>query len=106
MTCPICGGKTKVINSAADYESVYRKRKCVECGRRFETTEMEGTDADTLAELRREQKESREDREQREAERKFNKLAEALSVMADCVGFKFIGEVKLMHKKTKKEFRI
>lgn len=105
MTCPICGGKTKVIDSAADYESVYRKRKCVECGCRFETTEMEGGDADTLAELRRGQKESKEDREQREAERKFNKLFEALNVVVDCAGFKFIGEVKLMHKKTKKEFK-
>ena len=52
MTCPVCGGKTTVINSAADCECVYRKRKCVECGHTFATTEQESNDINMLKSLR------------------------------------------------------
>ena len=41
MTCPICGEKTRVIDSRPDCESVFRKRECVECGYRFATIEYE-----------------------------------------------------------------
>lgn len=46
MTCPICGGATVVINSVADCEGVYRRRKCKECDHRFYTTESEADGKD------------------------------------------------------------
>lgn len=45
MTCPICGGKTKIYDSRPDDESVKRRRECLECGHRFLTMEI---DADLL----------------------------------------------------------
>ena len=41
MNCPVCGEKTKVIDSRSDCESVERTRQCVECGYRFKTIEYE-----------------------------------------------------------------
>ena len=41
MTCPKCSGKTKVIDSRPDVDSVWRKRECLECKYRFETIELE-----------------------------------------------------------------
>lgn len=42
MTCPNCGGKVRVINSAnnTDDNEVYRRRECTVCGSRFYTTEF------------------------------------------------------------------
>ena len=52
MTCPVCGEKTTVINSASDCECVYRRRKCVVCGHRFTTTEQESNDTRILYSLK------------------------------------------------------
>jgi len=47
MTCPVCGGETKVIDSRApDCEHVRRRRECVECKYRFFTVEYEEELAD------------------------------------------------------------
>ena len=43
MTCPICGENTEVINSR-DYDNgcgVKRRRKCLSCGYRFSTIELD-----------------------------------------------------------------
>lgn len=51
MTCPVCGGKTKVIDSRCyDSESVWRRRECLECNHRFTTIELE---TETLREQRK-----------------------------------------------------
>lgn len=41
MTCPVCEGKTKIINSRRDCESVRRRRECRRCFYRFTTIELE-----------------------------------------------------------------
>ena len=41
MTCPVCGGKTKIMRTLVDYETVQRKRKCLECNHKFFTEECE-----------------------------------------------------------------
>lgn len=41
MTCPVCGGKSKVYDSIADCEAVFRKRKCLECSYIWFTEEYE-----------------------------------------------------------------
>lgn len=41
MTCPSCGGDTKVINSRSQEDSVYRRRECLICKERFSTTEID-----------------------------------------------------------------
>lgn len=46
MTCPVCGGQLIVIDSRPSEDSIYRRRKCVECGHRFSTIEI---DADLYA---------------------------------------------------------
>ena len=58
MTCPICGEKTLVIDSASDCECVYRKRKCVKCNYKFITTEYEceSNDKYMLSRLRNQRK--------------------------------------------------
>ena len=56
MTCPVCGEKATVINSASDCECVYRRRRCVECGHIFTTTEQESNDTKILNRLRWEQR--------------------------------------------------
>ena len=46
MNCPVCAGKTKVHYCLRDCEGVYRKRKCLECGYIFFTTEIESDSVD------------------------------------------------------------
>ena len=41
MTCPNCGGDTKVIDSRQQEDSVYRRRECLICKERFSTTEID-----------------------------------------------------------------
>ena len=41
MTCPNCGGNTKVIDSRPQEDSVYRRRECMVCKKRFSTTEID-----------------------------------------------------------------
>ena len=41
MTCPFCGGKAKVVDSASNTEEVVRKRKCLDCGKLNFTTERD-----------------------------------------------------------------
>jgi transcriptional regulator NrdR family protein len=43
MNCPVCGEKTRVLDSRPDEDSVRRRRKCngVECGYVFVTIEMD-----------------------------------------------------------------
>lgn len=42
MTCPKCGGKTKINDSRHnDDDSVKRRRECLECGYRFSTVEID-----------------------------------------------------------------
>lgn len=41
MTCPVCGGKTRVVDTVGDLESVYRIRKCLICLHVFGTIETE-----------------------------------------------------------------
>lgn len=56
MTCPNCGGNTKVIDSRPQEDSVYRRRECLVCKERFSTTEIdmqmyEKMAKDTLSEI-------------------------------------------------------
>ena len=39
MICPVCHGKTGVINCSSDDEKTYRERECKSCGYRFYTVE-------------------------------------------------------------------
>lgn len=41
MTCPLCNGKTMIWDSRHDDESVRRGRKCLECGYKFLTIEID-----------------------------------------------------------------
>lgn len=42
MTCPVCGGNTRVVDTRhPDCETVWRRRECTECGYRFNTEEQE-----------------------------------------------------------------
>lgn len=41
MTCPVCGGVTRITDSRGNVESVRRRRQCQECGHRFTTIEVE-----------------------------------------------------------------
>lgn len=43
MTCPDCCGKVTVADTVhiTDTNEIYRKRKCLECGHVFYTTEFE-----------------------------------------------------------------
>lgn len=41
MTCPVCGGDVKVVNCCSDPDSIYRRRKCLDCDYEFYTTESE-----------------------------------------------------------------
>ena len=41
MTCPVCGGRTKVANICSDVDVNYRRRECNECGYGFYTEEAE-----------------------------------------------------------------
>ena len=50
MTCPNCGGDTKVIDSRSNIDHVIRRRKCRECGHCFYTIE---TDVDMNSKLKK-----------------------------------------------------
>ena len=52
MTCPVCGEETKVVESAKDCETVYRKRRCVSCKHTFYTEESEVTSGNSLKRIR------------------------------------------------------
>lgn len=41
MTCPHCGGATKVVDSRPSEDSVQRRRECLCCKQRFSTTEVD-----------------------------------------------------------------
>ena len=41
MFCKECRGKTIVIDTRSFEDEVYRKRKCLVCGRKFFTAEIE-----------------------------------------------------------------
>ena len=41
MTCPHCGGDTKVIDSRPQVDSVHRRRECLTCKERFSTAEID-----------------------------------------------------------------
>jgi transcriptional regulator NrdR family protein len=105
MTCPICGEKTQVVDSASACEAVYRMRQCIECRHKFSTVEFEGDDKDTLIKLRREQKKSEAEREDIRAGHNAKKLRSMILTLADFVGFEIGGEIILKHKKTRKEYK-
>lgn len=47
MNCPVCGEKTKTIETRhPDPEVVRRRRECLACGYRFSTVEYEEAFAD------------------------------------------------------------
>lgn len=62
MTCPKCEGKTTVVRSLKDCESVHRKRRCLSCNHIFYTEEYESAseyhfkelESEWLKELRKE----------------------------------------------------
>lgn len=56
MTCPICGGKTKVIDSRSEPSCVHRKRICVNCKYSFTTNEIEDDLRKRLEELEKQRK--------------------------------------------------
>ena len=41
MTCPVCDGSTKIIDTRKDCDHVVRYRRCKECGFRFPTIEVD-----------------------------------------------------------------
>lgn len=41
MTCQICGGDTKVVDTARSSDEVIRRRKCKACGEVFYTVERD-----------------------------------------------------------------
>ena len=41
MTCPQCGGETRITNSRKTCDTVRRRRECCECEFRFTTMEIE-----------------------------------------------------------------
>ena len=53
MTCPVCGGQTKVTESRRYTDTIRRRRECLNCHHRFTTKEIE---VDVLERLERKQK--------------------------------------------------
>ena len=42
MTCPSCGcSDTRIVDSRKREDSVFRRRECIECGKRFNTIEID-----------------------------------------------------------------
>ena len=41
MICPVCGGKTLVVDSRAYTDHIHRVRKCQDCNLRFSTVEVD-----------------------------------------------------------------
>lgn len=62
MTCPICGGKTKVVESKSYHDHMIRFRKCQKCRFRFRTIEM---DDDLYNNLHKEKKRNADHQETR-----------------------------------------
>lgn len=58
MKCPKCKGGVKVEYTLSDVEGVYRKRRCLECGHIFYTSEVEDS-ADPFKDLLRQQSKRR-----------------------------------------------
>lgn len=56
MTCPICGGETKVIDSRSEPDCVQRKRICLDCKYSFTTSEIEDDLRKRLEELKKQRK--------------------------------------------------
>ncbi len=53
MRCTNCGGMTKVVDSRnSSYKRKYRRRLCLECGKRFSTWEVVAKEAEKLQALR------------------------------------------------------
>ncbi len=46
MTCPVCGEKTAVVDTVKDIDTIYRRRKCKNCGYYFFTVEEETNDSE------------------------------------------------------------
>lgn len=46
MTCPVCGGSSKVMSTRSDCDGVYRRRRCRECNHIFYTTETDSDGSD------------------------------------------------------------
>ena len=44
MNCVKCGGTTRVVDTCADKDTVYRKRKCTSCGLIIYSTEQLATE--------------------------------------------------------------
>ena len=56
MTCPVCGGKTKVVDSRPEPDCVHRRRVCVKCKHSFTTSEIEDDLRKRLEELKKQRK--------------------------------------------------
>lgn len=41
MTCPVCGGDTRIVDSRSKDDCKKRRRKCQECGYKFNTIEID-----------------------------------------------------------------
>ena len=48
MTCPMCNGKTKVVDSVATDITVIRRRKCIACNHSFYSEEISHDNDDEL----------------------------------------------------------
>ena len=51
MICKICGGNTRVIDTAASPDKQIRRRKCKTCGATFYTVELKTDDQDIAKKL-------------------------------------------------------
>ena len=56
MTCPICGGETKVVDSRSEPDCVHRRRVCVKCKYSFMTNEIEDDLRKRLEEFKKKRK--------------------------------------------------
>ena len=54
MNCPVCNGNTTVIASKPSEDSVHRRRKCLACNYRFNTTEIDDDYYETLKHIDKE----------------------------------------------------
>lgn len=74
MTCPVCGGATKIVDSRSSRagESIRRRRECLACGHRFTTREV---DAEMLERLERIARAARE--VETELRKKLKRMEEA-----------------------------
>lgn len=54
MNCPVCNGNTTVLSSTPFEDSVHRRRKCLACNYRFNTTEIDDDYYETLKHIDKE----------------------------------------------------